>query len=346
MSAAPMIRPRTGFKFILTVRNGPDTGATFQLLPPRVQIGRGPECHVVLNDPRVSRSAAVIEFTMEQITITDVSSRGSLMVNGSAVNSTTLKDSDVIQIGESEMTFFVEAIALDDQGGYPSAPLELIPPGGRRLPGLGNRMPSHGPYAHGSNDSAGYQNSSSSSGGLSKRQKFYLIVGVVLLAFVALLMSESSEKKKAAAPKTVEELQKEIEASQQKQEEIVQKRVFANDEEKIRFEEAQLHFNEGFRDFQKGQWVRAMRSFGTAMTIDHKNVMASRYYKLAEKERDRMIADLTLEGRRYREKSMYQRCSAQFEKVLDLIPNKDDMKYKSAEALKKECDLQLEGRFR
>ena len=53
---APM--PRTGFKFMLTVQNGPDTGATFQLLPPRVSIGRGADCNVILNDPRVSRVAA------------------------------------------------------------------------------------------------------------------------------------------------------------------------------------------------------------------------------------------------------------------------------------------------
>jgi len=184
-----------------------------------------------------------------------------------------------------------------------------------------------------------------SGGGLSQRKRFYLIVVVIGVVFAGLMLSETKKPKKEVNPRSIEELQKEIEGSEKKQDEIRQKRVFMNGDEKTRFEEAQRHFNEGFRDYQKGQWIRAMRSFETARTMDPKHQLAARYFRLAEKERDAMIAALTLEGRRYREKSMFVRCSAQFEKVLDMIPNKEDVKYKSAEALKKECDLQLEGRF-
>lgn len=331
--------PKTGFKFMLTVREGPDVGASYQLLPPRVSIGRGPECHVPLTDLRVSRNAAMIEFSMDKIIISDVSNRQTLAVNGDYVNEATLKDGDVIQIGETQMTFFVEAIPLAQmpmmapqiaQGGpqfYPA------PTGPQGLGGVGHGAPPPTPQGF-------------NSGGLSKRMKLYLGVGLAVAIGAGLLLSEDSKKRKDKGIRTVEEIEKEIKDSELRQEEMVKKRVFKNDDEKVRFEEANKHFAEGFRDFQKGQWVRAMRSFETARAIDKQHPLAERYYKLAEKNRDEMIADLTLEARRYREKNMFGRCSAQFEKVLSLLTNRDDVKFKSAEALKKECDLQLEGRYR
>lgn len=321
-AAAPLAR--TGFKFVLTVRDGPDAGAKFQLLPPRVTIGRGLDCNVVLSDPRVSRMAATIEFSMEEIVVKEASSRQAMSVNGEACTIASIKDGDLIRIGDTDMLFSVKALQLPP-------PQALSGAAGRGLGNVAGASPNRAPRA--------------ASGGMSSRAKFYLGVGVVGLAFAALLMSETPKPKTETGPRSTDEIQKEIEASEKKQEEIIQKRIFKSDAEKTRFEEAQRHFNEGFRDYQKGQWGRAMRSFETARTIDPLHQMAVRYYKLAEKERDQMISDLTLEGRRYREKSMWSRCSAQFEKVLDMIPNKDDVKYKAAEAMKKECDLQAESRF-
>jgi pSer/pThr/pTyr-binding forkhead associated (FHA) protein len=318
--AAPAAR--MGFKFVLTVRDGPDVGATFQLLPPRATIGRGADCHVLLNDPRVSRTAASIEFSMEQIVITDISGRQTLLVNGQFTAAASIKDGDLIRIGETEMAFFVEAI-----------PLIANEP--KALPGSQMRPTAAPPSGSFGGDT-----------GLSSRQKFYIGLGIAVAAFLLLMMSETKKGKKDSGPRTSDEIQKEIEQSEKKQEELLQKRVFKNDEERTRYEEAQRHFNEGFRDYQKGQWSRAMRSFQTAVTIDPLHQLASRYFKLAEKARDQMISDLTLEGRRYREKSMWARCSAQFEKVLDMIPNKEDLKYKAAEAMKKECDLHLDIRNR
>ena len=69
MNAAAIL-PRTGFKFTISVRSGPDAGAVYQLLPPRVTIGRDPSSNnVVVNDPKVSRNAAIIEFSPQDISI-------------------------------------------------------------------------------------------------------------------------------------------------------------------------------------------------------------------------------------------------------------------------------------
>ena len=55
-SAVQPIMPKTGFKFVLTVIDGPDVGATYQLLPPRATIGRGPDNTIVCDMDNVSRS--------------------------------------------------------------------------------------------------------------------------------------------------------------------------------------------------------------------------------------------------------------------------------------------------
>jgi len=329
MSAAAQM-PRTGFKFMLKVKDGPDAGAAFQLLPPHVTIGRGADCNVILNDPRVSRMAATLDFSMEQIVLREVSIRQVMQVNGVATTEASIRDGDIIQIGDTVVSFHVEALQLAPPRAMTAAQAQ-----GRSLDMAS--MPKQGP---------GVRRGKAQAGGLSPMSK--ALIGIVaVIAIAGLLMPDSPIKgKKDHGPRSQEDIEKEIKDSEKKQDEIIQKRVFKSDAEKTRYEEAQRHFNEGFRDYQKGQWGRAMRSFETARTIDPQHQLAVRYYKLAEKARDQMIADLTLEGRRYREKSMWARCSAQFEKVLDMIPNKDDVKYKAAEAMKKECDLQLEGRFR
>lgn len=346
--------PKTGFKFMLAVNRGPDKGVCYQLLPPKVTIGRAPENNVTVNDPRVSRQAAVIEFSVEKITIQDLSKRNALSVNGDTSASASLVDGDIIQIGDTEMVFMVEALPLAAPPkptgprldlvapSHPSQPLAQAPAGSPHAfapppsfdsPPLGFPPPASGPRSR------------SKTGNDNGKLRFYLIVGVVLALVVWLLNSSPSEKKEEPGIRTVEEIQKDIEGSEKRQEDIAKRRTFKSEDERTRFEEANRHYLEGFRDYQKGQYTRAMRSFETARAIDPNHELARRYYRLAEKQRDEMIAMLILEGRRYKEKQMYARCSAALEKVLFAIMNKDDLKYKEAEALKNECDLMVDEKF-
>jgi hypothetical protein len=330
---AAMSLPRTGFKFMLTVRDGPDTGATYQLLPPTVSIGRGVENNVSLNDLRVSRQAAVITFTMEQINITDISNRQSMMINQVQTSESPLKDGDLIFIGETEPLFKVEALPLH------SLPPTMAPRAASpfAVPEGMTMSQTHGvPKPPPGVDTAAR----------NKKIRFYAIVVVVVGGFVWMMNSQDIKKAKDPGLKTVQEIEADMKGSVDRQDAVIKKREFKNEAEKTRYEEAQHHFIQGFRDYQNAQYGRAMRSFETAIAIDPQHELAGRYYRLAEKQRDEMVAVLTLEGRRYREKSMYARCSASLEKALDAIPNKQDIKYKAAEAIKKECDLMSEDRYR
>ena len=319
---AALQAPRTGFKFTISIRQGPDKGASYQLLPPKVTLGRSPDNHVVLSDPKISRLAAVIEFTPEQITVTDLSNRQTLFVNGQPTASASIKDGDSIQIGETEFTMNVEAIALNQQGQI------LAPP-----PSLGPRPAQF----------ASVPPRPSQGGG--NRLVFYAVIFGIAGGIWWFVSTSPAMKKQGVVLRTNDAIEKDTQSSTDRTEEIIKKRSFASEEERTRFEEAQKHYLEGFRDYQKSQWMRAMRSFETALAIDPDNQLARRYYKLSEKQRDEQISNYSLEGRRYKEKHMYARCTSAFEKVMEAITNKDDAKFKEADALRKECEALEDERF-
>lgn len=359
MNTAPLA-PKMGFKFTLRIRSGPDKGASFQLLPPRVNIGRGPQNDIVLSDPKVSRAAVAFEFSMEKIIVRDVSSRQTLRINGQLFQETSIKDGDTILIGDSEMQFSVEAIPLGpipvpQTVGAPSLrhpSASGLPPS---VPSGSNVLsfPEPGPINYGASKNGlppppHFHPSQARTGGGqdSGRLRFYMIIAILGLGLAWLLNSGSDKKNQEKGLKTVEEIEKEIQSSEENLENLVSKRSFANEAEKTRYKEAQVHYLEGFRDYQKGQYGRAIKSFETALAIDANHALAARYKRLAEKSRDEVIALLMIEGRSYRDKTMYGRCSAALEKVLDALPNVDDIKYRQAKTLKDECDLLHQERFR
>ena len=124
-------------------------------------------------------------------------------------------------------------------------------------------------------------------------------------------------------------------------------RQFKSEEERRRYEEAQAHYLMGFRDFQKGNYSRAMKSFETARAIDPNHEMAKRYYSLSARQRDEFVARHLLEGRRYKEKNMYTRCVSSLDKALKALgeTSDQDLKVKEAKALRNECDALTKERF-
>ncbi len=367
MSAAPAL-PRTGFKFTVSIRTGPDAGAMYQLLPPRVSIGRDPHCNIPLRDPKVSRQAAIIEFTPERITIQDLSNRGTLFVNNQNVVSQSIKGGDVIRIGDSEFAFVVEAIQLppvpSQVPAVASAPHLSVDqmPALDQMPAIVDpaartQLPMHPPQAA---PPALAQPASSASAARSRPQFQYggavankkksnrplLYGGLALVILVAILaMSDDPAKKDPdKGLKPVTEIEKEIADTEKLTGEYKAKKTFKNEEERTRYEEAQRHYREGFRDYQKGNYTRAISSLGTALTLDSSHQLARRYKSLAEKRRDEHINSLLLEGRKYMDKAMFGRCVAAYDKALLLMPN-HDIRFKQAGSNRRQCEVRLEDRF-
>ncbi len=365
MSAAPAL-PRTGFKFTVSIRTGPDAGAMYQLLPPRVTIGRDPQCNIPLRDPKVSRQAALIEFTPERITVQDISNRGTLFVNNQNVVSQSIKGGDVIRVGDSEFAFVVEAIqlppvpshvpAISQNPGLSHSPSfdqmpAIVDPAATRsqLPMQSN--PSAPPSLAQPSSSAAKGRPQFQYGGAAATQKksnrplLYGGLGLVVLVAILAMSEDPAKKDPDKGLKPVSEIEKEIADTEKLIGEFKAKKTFKNDEERTRYEEAQRHYLEGFRDYQKGNYPRAISSLGTALAIDSSHQLARRYKSLAEKRRDEHINSLLLEGRKYMDKAMFSRCVAAYDKALLLMPNRDDIRFKQADLNRRQCKVRLEDRF-
>ncbi len=172
-----------------------------------------------------------------------------------------------------------------------------------------------------------------------------MIVGVIGLVLYLLLSGEAAVKVEDAPLRSPEAMEKDLEKTEERLAKLAVQREFRNPEENQRFQEAHLHYLAGFRDFQKGGYARAVRAFETARAIDPNHELAQRYAVLAERKRDEWITMQMMEGRRYLEKSMFSRCSAALDKVMDEIANSQDLKFKEAQALKAECELMRKRKY-
>jgi pSer/pThr/pTyr-binding forkhead associated (FHA) protein len=67
------------------------------------RIGRSPECDIVLADPSVSRSHALLDVRAGTLYVRDAGSTNGTFVNGQRVESSPLKPGDVVAFGKSSM---------------------------------------------------------------------------------------------------------------------------------------------------------------------------------------------------------------------------------------------------
>lgn len=87
----------------LTILTGNRSGTNFPLEPSReTLLGRGTDCHISVPDPMCSRVHAIITQVDGQWQINDQKSRNGTMVNGQKIDTATLGDGHLVQIGSTE----------------------------------------------------------------------------------------------------------------------------------------------------------------------------------------------------------------------------------------------------
>ncbi|WP_108818076.1 GGDEF domain-containing protein [Pseudovibrio sp. Alg231-02] len=79
--------------------SGNETGQVHLLTAPRVQIGRSPDCQIMVRDASVSRQHLLLETTPEGVQAIDLKSRNGVFVNGNKIKRCWISPNDVIRIG-------------------------------------------------------------------------------------------------------------------------------------------------------------------------------------------------------------------------------------------------------
>lgn len=90
-------------------------GKDILLVPGTYVVGRSASCHVVLDDPLVSRRHARIEVTTDSVTIEDLGSINGVFINARRIvdGAHPLYDGDRIDIGNAELAFHVGGAGHD-----------------------------------------------------------------------------------------------------------------------------------------------------------------------------------------------------------------------------------------
>ena len=117
----------------LVMTAGTEEGREFKLRA-KATLGRAPDNDIILEDPKVSRHHAVIAFTEERYSITDLESANGTFVNGIRVREShhPLRAEDVISLGDIELTFYEVP---------PSAKTALTQPSAQPVPKFMRRVP-------------------------------------------------------------------------------------------------------------------------------------------------------------------------------------------------------------
>jgi len=89
----------------LTVNEGPDLGRTFPMTNDVMTMGRGSDMDVCLADPTVSRYHCQLTVRDGIFEIKLTEGKSGILLNGMQVPKGTLKDGDIIQIGQTRLEF-------------------------------------------------------------------------------------------------------------------------------------------------------------------------------------------------------------------------------------------------
>jgi hypothetical protein len=95
-------------RWVFTVVGGNDQGRQFIGATTELKIGRQPENHICLRDPKVSRFHAIIKIKDSYLTIKDLHSTNGTLVNNMRIRRHKLQSGDLIKLGDSMIRVTLE----------------------------------------------------------------------------------------------------------------------------------------------------------------------------------------------------------------------------------------------
>lgn len=372
MSTAEKLNPAVQIK--LTVLKGPHQGQSFLLSKSSFTIGRGPENEVVLiNDPQISRQHARLQVVDHDIEIINLSQKNKVMVGSEIVQRWKLVNDSIFVIGNTEIKIIYDLgkpstpqVVRNNVAQPPPPPVVSLAPAPVAKQSVVKKASSPPPVAKRNMVNPAPQpprpaafihpamptQTWNSSGGGSKellanpKARFYLILGIIVLGLVYWLNMEEPNQQKQEVKSTLryedEYLIKqnsvaEKELDQRRKSQLAQK----NSPTALRIDE---NFQKGMRDYQLGNYIRALDFFQVVLNLDPTHVLARRHFFLAQIRFDEIVKTKLALGESYYQKHNFKMCQAMYQQVLIMLQGKNnDQSYQIAQSMSDKCALAAEG---
>jgi len=312
------------FEARLKILNGSQKNSIFKILSSKINIGRSPDCHIQLTDPKCSRLHAMIEFLPEGIIITEFSDKGRMSVNQQVTSRAVLVNNTPIKMGDTELLFIIEDLntkALQTSGSPNSLSSDVNP--------MSSGVQGQGPTEQ-----------------KPKRNNKMMIYVVLILLFLAwVLFSDSGKSKKIDVKiKTLDEAKRNIEISEKLREELLKKSRLRG-RKNPQYRQAQKFYLRGFRDFKNGNYDRSLDLFQTCVSLYSRHILCRRYSMLSQKKLDELRQYNMILGREYFEKNQFKQCIQAYRFVMTSIKDPNNGLYKEALSGKNICTEKLSEGF-
>ena len=366
--------------YILSLVSGPEKGTRYKIVSGEITIGRGTSCDVILKgDTSVSREHAKVLISSDSIKIENLSLKATFLINGKSLfHSGSLKDKDIFQLGKTKLQIRILS-SSSSLASKPSAQssAQLSTQSSSSLvtasPGLESSV--HSSLATSSSSSSATNSSlsvseknknflhqsheshqsdvsklkedfkTSSSQKKKKKIKFYAIVGILLLGFIIFMSSEKeSNLTEDINVLTQKEIDLKIE-SHRKLAEAIDESYKKEGRNTFQYRDAQAHYIQGFRDYKKGQYKRAMVSFQTCLSLVQNHNMCQRYFILSKKRLNELIQYYMTQGKKYKDRYQFSACQVAFRNVMIMVQNRNSKIYKEAKGNHLICRKRWSHRF-
>ena len=175
----------------------------------------------------------------------------------------------------------------------------------------------------------------------SSPSRIILIGLFALMAGLFLLPEEKEEEtEKPIDVRTEKEIENEVEALKEMTTEETETANLPPEEL-----EARVAFIRGFRDYRKGYYSRALKSFKHCVTLNKAYGICRSYVRQAQTQVNRIIQKKMLLGKNYQQNKQYDACKAAFLSVEIMIQNASSPVYKEARENRKLCELKTKNRL-
>jgi pSer/pThr/pTyr-binding forkhead associated (FHA) protein len=290
-----------------------------KLLKKELLIGRSPQCDLqITSDKKVSREHAKIVMDERGVSIHNLNPNNKTFVNQQEVNSLALVPGSEIQIGETQLFFQLEI--------YEPSPEQMQQ------------------SIHAASGGIPERNISSNSEEQEKKKRFYMIVGAVALLFVALMSMDNEEKVDNYEFRDAESIEEEItEVYKRKQD--LEAEYYSSGKNSEQYIKAKANYMQGMREYRARNYTRAISYFRASLSFFPGDPLAERYLAQAQRKLEEEIQYYLGRANSLKEKAKYKQAMSHYRHVLTLINDKEDISYKEALVLYKECELRLKGDF-
>lgn len=176
--------------------------------------------------------------------------------------------------------------------------------------------------------------------------RFYAVVLFIVGGLIFFLMGPTKSTK-SSKPKATLKYEDEInikmnstpEKEQQKKREDI--KVDRNSPQYLR---ARENLMKGMRDYNLGNYLRAIDFFQVVLNLESDNDLAKRHMYLSRVRFDELVQTKLMLGESYYNKHNFDMCASMYKQVMNMLEDrKVDTKYKLAERKAKDCELASEG---